>query len=71
MTMTRDEMDRRMDEHFGFEARDDVEGVLSTLAVDAEHDVVAGLPALPTAGSMHGPSTKHSLPTWRMDAWKP
>jgi len=49
MTMSRDEMDRRMDEHFGFEARDDVEGVLSTLAVDAEHDVV-GWPTGPAHG---------------------
>ena len=49
MTMTRDEMDRRMDEHFGFEAHDDVEGVLSTLAVDAEHDVV-GWPTGPAHG---------------------
>jgi len=40
MEMTREEMDRKIDEHFGFEARDDVEGVLATLAPDAEHDIV-------------------------------
>jgi len=49
MTLTREEMDRKMDEHFGFEARDDVEGVLATLAPNAIHDVV-GWPAGPTVG---------------------
>ena len=43
------EMDKKIDEHFGFEARDDVEGVLATLAPDAEHDVV-GSPLGPTRG---------------------
>ncbi len=54
MTMTsgllsREEMDRRMDAHFGFEVRDDVEGVLATLSHDVEHDIV-GWPAGPTHG---------------------
>ena len=40
MALTRAEMDQKTDEHFGFEARDDVEGVLATLAPDAEHDIV-------------------------------
>jgi hypothetical protein len=43
------DMDRKMDEHFGFEARDDVAGVLSTLSDDVEHDIV-GWPAGPTRG---------------------
>jgi ketosteroid isomerase-like protein len=43
------ELDRKIDEHFTFEARDDVEGVLATLAADAEHDVV-GSPFGPTRG---------------------
>lgn len=47
--LSRAEMDRRMDEHFGFEARDDVAGVLSTLAADATHDIV-GWPTGPTRG---------------------
>lgn len=47
--LTRAEMDRRMDEHFAYEARDDVEGVVSTLASDATHDIV-GWPAGPTYG---------------------
>lgn len=38
--MTREEMDRIINEHFGYEAHDDVEGVLSTLTEDVEHDVV-------------------------------
>jgi ketosteroid isomerase-like protein len=48
-TMTREEMDRKLDEHFRFEARDDVEGVLATLAPDVEHDIV-GWPSGPTRG---------------------
>jgi hypothetical protein len=50
MTLTRTQMDRKIDEHFGYEARDDVEGVLRTLAPDVEHDIV-GAPTGPT----HGP----------------
>lgn len=49
MAMTPREMDRRIDEHFDFEARDDVEGVLATLAEDVEHDIV-GWPGGPTRG---------------------
>ena len=47
--LDRAEMDRKMDEHFGFEARDDVAGVLSTLAGDVTHDIV-GWPTGPTYG---------------------
>jgi hypothetical protein len=46
-------MDKKIDEHFGFEARDDVEGVLATLAPDAEHDIV-GSPLGPTRGREGG-----------------
>jgi len=49
MPMTREQMDRKVDEHFRYEANDDVEGVLSTLAEDVEHDIV-GWPA----GATHG-----------------
>src|SRR5689334_5306609 len=49
MAAMREEMDRRIDEHFAFEARDDVEGVLATLSPDIEHDIV-GWPAGPTRG---------------------
>lgn len=49
MTMTPAEMDRRMDAHFAYEMRDDVAGVISTLAEDAEHDIV-GWPAGPSRG---------------------
>ena len=38
--LTHADMDRIIDEHFGYEARDDVEGVASTLTEDAEHDIV-------------------------------
>ena len=49
MPLTHETMDRKMDEHFGFEARDDVEGVLATLAPNAIHDIV-GWRAGPTVG---------------------
>jgi hypothetical protein len=47
--MTRGEMDRKIDEHFRFEAQDNVAGVLATLAADVEHDIV-GWPTGPTLG---------------------
>lgn len=40
MGMTREQLDRVIDEHFRFEATDDVEGVVATLALGAEHEVV-------------------------------
>jgi uncharacterized protein len=49
MSLTPIQMDQKLDEHFDFEARDDVEGVLATLAPDAEHDIV-GYPSGPTHG---------------------
>jgi hypothetical protein len=49
MTLTREQMDCKMDEHFGFEARDDIAGVLATLSDDVEHDIV-GWPTGPTEG---------------------
>lgn len=49
MPLTRMQMDSKIDEHFAFEARDDVDGVLATLTSDVEHDIV-GSPAGPTRG---------------------
>jgi hypothetical protein len=49
MALTREQMDAKMDEHFAYEQRDDVEGVLATLAPDVEHDIV-GAPTGPTHG---------------------
>jgi len=49
MSLSPAEMDRRIDQHFDFEARDDVEGVLATMSADVEHDVV-GWPAGPVRG---------------------
>ncbi|MCV7356408.1 ester cyclase [Mycolicibacterium fluoranthenivorans] len=40
MALTPTQMNDLLDEHFGFEARDDIDGVLSTLTLDVEHDVV-------------------------------
>lgn len=40
MGMSREQMDRLVEEHFGYEARDDVEGVLASLAENAEHEII-------------------------------
>ena len=47
--LTREMMDAKLDEHFKYEARDDVEGVLATLTDDVEHDIV-GWPRGPSLG---------------------
>jgi predicted ester cyclase len=47
--LTREMMDAKIDEHFAFEARDDVEGVLSSLADNVRHDIV-GWPGGPSQG---------------------
>jgi uncharacterized protein len=49
MLLTAREMDAKLEEHFGYEHRDDVAGVLATLAPDATHDVV-GWPSGPSRG---------------------
>ena len=49
MPLTPQQMDAKMDEHFAFEGRDDVEGVLATLTEDVEHDIV-GWPFGPSRG---------------------
>lgn len=49
MTLTPAQMDRKIDEHFAFEAADNVEGVLKTLASNVVHDIV-GWPTAPTFG---------------------
>lgn len=38
----REQLDRMVDRHFRFEAEDDVEGVLSTMVEDLEHELVGG-----------------------------
>jgi uncharacterized protein len=49
MALTRTEMDDKLDRHFDYEARDDVDGVVATLAPDVEHDIV-GWPGGPGQG---------------------
>ncbi|HVY89897.1 MAG TPA: ester cyclase [Hyphomonadaceae bacterium] len=49
MALTARQMDQKLDEHFHFEASDNVEGVLATLTPDVEHDIV-GSPTGPTHG---------------------
>lgn len=51
MPLTHAEMDRLMEEHIGYELRDDVDGVVATLASELEHDVV-GSPL----GVLHTPA---------------
>ncbi len=49
MSLTPAQMDQKIDEHFRYEAADDVAGVLATLARDATHDIV-GWPTGPNYG---------------------
>lgn len=49
VNLTRSQMDRVIDEHFRFEGRDDVQGVVDTLSEDVDHDVV-GSPTGPLRG---------------------
>lgn len=49
MALTPQQMDQKMDEHFAFEGRDDIDGVLTTLTHDVEHDIV-GWPPGPSHG---------------------
>jgi hypothetical protein len=49
MPLTPTQMDQFLDAHFQYEANDDLDGVLSTLADDANHDIV-GWPGGPTYG---------------------
>jgi uncharacterized protein len=48
MRMTRQQMDRLVNEHFMYEARDDVDGVLASLADDVRHEVVPSRAGLQT-----------------------
>jgi len=49
MALSPQDMNRFIDQHFGYEGADDVEGVLATLSPEAEHDVV-GWPTGPSHG---------------------
>jgi len=40
MSMTHSQMDQLVNDHFRFEATDDVDGVLGTLSEQAEHEVI-------------------------------
>ena len=40
--MNRESMDQLINDHFRYEATDDIEGVLRTMADDAEHELVGG-----------------------------
>src|SRR5262245_44029424 len=49
MSLSHEQIDQTINEHFMYEATDDVEGVLASLAEDAEHHVVPS-----PFGIMHG-----------------
>ena len=49
MPLTPDQMDRKINEHFNYEAHDDIDGVVATLTPDATHDIV-GFPTGPVRG---------------------
>jgi uncharacterized protein len=51
MSMTREEMDRVIDDHFRFEATDDLDGVMGSLADEVEHEIIPG---------PYGPLTGHA-----------
>ena len=40
MRLTREQMDALVEEHFRFEAADDIDGVMNTLDAGAEHEVI-------------------------------
>ena len=56
MAMTHAEMDEVVNAHFGFEAADDVDGVLSSLAPGAEHEIIPS-----RAGPLRDPSQIRSF----------
>jgi ketosteroid isomerase-like protein len=41
-TMSREDMNKIVNDHFRYEATDDLEGVMQTLTDDAEHEVIGG-----------------------------
>jgi ketosteroid isomerase-like protein len=53
--MTREEMDALVDEHFRFEAADDVDGVMSTLRHGAVHEVIPS-----PFGAVHDPAAQRA-----------
>jgi ketosteroid isomerase-like protein len=55
MGMTREQMDDLVNEHFGFEAADDVEGVMGTLDENAEHEVIPS-----PMGALNDPAQQRS-----------
>jgi ketosteroid isomerase-like protein len=42
MTVSREQMDQMVNDHFTYEANDDIEGVLQTFTDDAVHEIVGG-----------------------------
>jgi ketosteroid isomerase-like protein len=42
MSMNREQLDQIVNDHFRYEATDNIEGVLGTFTEDAEHEVIGG-----------------------------
>jgi ketosteroid isomerase-like protein len=55
MTMTHEAMDRAVNEHFSFEAADDLAGVMASLAGQVEHEIVPS-----PVGVQHDKASVHS-----------
>lgn len=64
--LTREEMDRIINEHFQYEAQDDVDGFVSTLTEDVEPDVV-GSPGRQVRGWVS--TMQNFSPTLKVDLY--
>ena len=65
----KERFDRMIDRHFRFEAEDDVEGVLSTMVPEVEHDVV-GSPTGPLHGRQQARGPSWDYPVGQEEAGK-
>lgn len=62
MSLSREQMDAAVNEHFGFEAADDLDGVMASLAPEVEHEIVPS-----PVGVLHDKSSR----TARLRASRP
>ncbi len=69
--MLHDQYDQIINDHFTFEATDDIEGVLGSLTDDAEHHVVPPASAFSTIGGRFVTTTRCSSGRSRARASRP
>jgi ketosteroid isomerase-like protein len=65
VSTSRDEMDRAVNEHFGFEAADDLAGVMASLAGRIEHEIVPS-----PVGVQHDKASVHAYYTMLFESVK-